>query len=199
MPHIFIPPEFQNLEKSLSFWISSPDLGFPTQISDFQFRFWISSSDFGKSHRPGPTRTDQKKGNAKPKKGTQQGTHPFFQNGDFARGILHFLKKGTHKGNAKRERKRERTHFWGYEGPGQDFRSLGPNSTRFLKVGAQIWDLTSQFRISVLKLAGCSLAPHTLHAHEPIQLELDPRQAWVQLWQRPDLLLQVLPYRCTSY
>ena len=101
MPHIFIPPEFQNLERIPSAF------EFPAQIWDFQPRFRISNPDFGfpaqilenptDLARPGPTK---KKGNAKPKKGTQKGTPPFFQNGDFARDILHLLKKGTQKGNA---------------------------------------------------------------------------------------------------
>ena len=169
MPHIFIPPEFQHLEKDPQlldfqprFGISNPDFGFPTRPDPDRPR---PTRDFGKSHRPGPTRSDPKKGDAKPKKGTQKGTHPFS----------------------------------GVRGPRAGFSVSGAELHQISQSRGRAPPDFSKFRISVLKLAYCSLGPHTVHAHEPIQLELDPLKAWVQLWQRPDLLLQVLPYRCTSY
>lgn len=173
-------------------------LWFPTQILDFHSRFGISSQDLGFPAQILENSTDQKKGTLFPKKGRKKGRTPFLQNGGFARDIPHFLKRGRKKGTQKGTQKG--THpFLEFSSPGPDFLCLGPKSTRFLNVGAQIWAVTSRFRISVLKLAGCSVAPHTVHAHEPIQLGLDPLKAWVQLWHWPHLLLQVLPYRCTSY
>ena len=188
-PPIYTPriPNFKI--NSIRFVISHPDFGFPIQIWDFQPRFGISSPDFGTLNRP--------KRDAVPKKGTQKWTHLFYKmvvslgtSLIFWKGDANKTQKGTQKG----------THpFLEFSSPGPDFLCLGPKSTGFLNVGAQIWAVTSRFRIYVLKLAGCSVAPHTVHAHEPIQLGLDPLKAWVQLWQRPHLLLQVLPYRCTSY
>ena len=67
-PHIYTPRIPTSRKRP-------PASGFPAQIWDFQPRFRISSPDFGfpvqileKSHRPGPTRTDQKKGTRNPKR-----------------------------------------------------------------------------------------------------------------------------------